>query len=180
MKSFFEKNREEFDDQNPPDLWKDIEDKLPEPKKEVKMVPLRMVWQVAAGVAILLGATWFFNQASEDSHKVADSDHDTEQKINVPTYPELAEADFYYQTRINEAGEALHDFELSEEDLGTIELLEEELDELRETLGNEPDDEQVVEAMIEIYRLKLSLMEDLLYQLKNQHHDKEDISVVPM
>ncbi|MCH2214309.1 MAG: hypothetical protein MK086_03975 [Flavobacteriales bacterium] len=180
MKSFFEKHREEFDDQNPPDLWKEIEGKLPEPKKEVKMVPLRVVWRVAAGVAILLSTAWFFNKEVEKPRNLADSKQDTEEENSTPIYPELAEADFYYQTKINQAGEALHNFELSEEELGTIELLEEELDELRETLGSEPDDEQVVEAMIEIYRLKLSLMEDLLYQLQNQHHDKEDISVVPL
>jgi uncharacterized membrane protein YhiD involved in acid resistance len=183
MKAYFDRNREEFDDAQPPDLWGAIEKKLPEERKEVKMVPLRVVWQVAAGVAILIGAAWVFSLGDSDLDSLASED-----RRNIPTqqvvneYPELQEAGIYYQTKIDAAGEELRAYALDEEDYESIKILEDELDALRESLGNEPDDKQVVEAMIQIYRFKLDLMQDLLKQLKNepQNGEDEDIVVVPL
>jgi hypothetical protein len=183
MKSYFDRHREEFDDAQPPDLWEAIEEKLPEERKEVKMVPLRVVWQVAAGVAILIGAAWVFSLRDGNPDTLATTDQDNAQvQQAVNEYPELEEAGIYYQTKIDAAGEELEAYALDEEDYESIEILEEELAALRESLGNEPDDEQVVEAMIQIYRFKLDLMNDLLHQLKNEskNGEDEDIVVVPL
>lgn len=183
IKRYVDQHREEFDDQQPPDLWKAIEDKLPTEKKEEKLVPLRRVWQVAAGVAVLIGAAWVFSlQNGKDGNLAITNNEATETRKVVNNYPDLEEAGIYYQTKIDAAGEELKAYPLDEEDYESIELLEDELIALRESLGNEPDDAQVVEAMIQIYRFKLDLMRDLLTQLKNepQNGEDEDIVVVPM
>ncbi|MCZ4407229.1 hypothetical protein O3Q51_00305 [Cryomorphaceae bacterium 1068] len=183
IKAYFDRHREEFDDAQPPDLWGKIEDELPAERKEVKMVPLRVVWQVAAGVAILIGAAWIFSLRESNPDNLASegrSNTPTQQVVNE--YPELEEAGIYYQTKIDAAGEELQAYALDEEDYESMKILEDELDALRESLGSEPDDEQVVEAMIQIYRFKLDLMQDLLKQLKNepQNGEDEDIVVVPL
>jgi len=181
MKAYFDRNREEFDDQQPPDLWKAIEKELPAEAKDEKLVPLRRVWQVAAGVALLIGAAWVFSLQGEGSSELTNNGQTEVQSVTA-SYPELEEAGIYYQTKIDAASEELKAYPLNDADLESIKLLEDELLALRESLGNEPDDAQVVEAMIQIYRFKLDLMKDLLTQLKNQpeNGEDEDIVVVPL
>lgn len=183
MKSYFDRHREEFDEQQPPDLWSAIEEKLPAKRKEEKLVPLRRVWQVAAGVAILISAAWIFSlrEGNTDTLAIAEKKAPHTHRV-VNEYPELEEASIYYQTKIDAAGEELKAYPLDDEDFESIKLLEDELIALRESLGSEPDDAQVVEAMIQIYRFKLDLMRDLLTQLKNepQNGEDEDIVVVPL
>ncbi|MFT6998229.1 MAG: hypothetical protein ACJAQ4_001989 [Cryomorphaceae bacterium] len=183
MKAYFDRHREEFDDQQPPDLWSAIEEKLPAEKREEKLVPLRRVWQVAAGVAILIGTAWAFSLIEGGADTLALAEKETAQaQLVVNAYPELEEAGIYYQTKIDAAGEELKAYPLDDEDFESMKLLEDELIALRESLGNDPDDAQVVEAMIQIYRFKLDLMRDLLTQLKNepQNGEDEDIVVVPL
>jgi hypothetical protein len=180
IKDYLDRHREEFDDAEAPDIWESIEADLPQPKREEKLVPLRRVWQVAAGVAVLIGAAWIFSLQNEKTELTAVEN--TESSEEMRRYPELEEAGLYYQTKIEAAGEELKSFSLEEEDLEMIQILEDELEELRQSLGNEADDQQVVEAMIQIYRYKLDLMRDLLDELKNenQNGEDEDIVVVPL
>lgn len=181
MKSYFDRNRAEFDNQQPPDLWKAIEGKLPKAETTEKMVPLKRVWQVAAGVALIIGAAWILSLPNTHTEMAAKTEAEATGPPQVALeYPELEEAGIYYQTKIDAAGEELKAYALDEKDFESIRLLEDELDALRESLGNEPDDEKVVEAMIQIYRFKLDLMKDLLNQLKNESDVEEGISVVPM
>ncbi len=99
--------------------------------------------------------------------------------MSIPIWKRLV---FYCKTKIDAADEELNAYPLDDEDFESIKLLEDELIALRESLGSEPDDAQVVEAMIQIYRFKLDLMRDLLIQLKNepQNGEDEDIVVVPL
>jgi len=181
IKEYFDRHREEFDEAEAPAIWKSIEAELPKPKKEEKLVPLRRVWQVAAGVALLIGAAWIYSLPKEKAELTAEKNTERTERVEMAErYPELAEAGIYYQTKIEAAGEELKGFSLEEEDLEMIQILEDELEELRASLGNEADDQQVVEAMIQIYRYKLDLMVDLLNELKNEKQTDEDIVVVPL
>jgi len=188
IKDYIDQNREAFDDQGAPDgLWESIESQLPEEKQEMKMVPLSRVWQIAAAAAILVAAAWVFSLRNDsDPAVVAEKPQEeqtdlTDAEIN-DRYPELEEAGFYYRTKIEKVDRELDEYALSEEDLESVRLLETELADLRRSLGHQPDDERVVEAMIGIYRHKLALLEELLSQLKNQHRNdqEDDINVVPL
>ncbi len=178
IKEFLDRNRDEFDDLNPPDIWGEIESEIG-PDRFEKMVPLRRVLQIAAGVAVLIAAAWIYTSRNPEGKMVAKIDQN---EVPLSFYPELVEAGLYYDVKIQAAGKELEQFSLDKKDLETIQLLEDELEELRLSLGNEPDDRQVVEAMIGIYRHKLALMEDLLIQLKNEsrNDEDEDIDVVAL
>jgi hypothetical protein len=183
IKAFIDSNRDEFDEFDAPEgLWEAIEEKLPEGRQE-KMVPLKTVLRIAAGVAILVAvAVYSLFQADKSSIQFVEEKSSVEDEQAVFTnYPELAEAAFYYQSKIDDAQTELATYEIDEADLESIELLENEMETLRAELGNQVDNERLIQAMMQIYQYKLEMLEDMLRQLrtieKNRH---EESTVVPI
>ena len=105
IKKFIDLNRDEFDEfEAPENLWNDIEEKLPKKKME-KMVPLSTVLRIAAGVAILLTVA-IYSILENDISQVpvtASNTQVTSGDMVFTHYPELAEAAFYYQSKIDDA-----------------------------------------------------------------------------
>ena len=62
-----------------------------------------------------------------------------------------------------------------------MELLEEEMESLREELGAEVDNERLIQAMMQIYQYKLKMLEDMLKQLRTLETQRdEESTVVPI
>lgn len=184
MKDFFDANREAFDDLEAPEgMWDAIEEQLP--SKEVKMVPLHQVLKVAAVavVAVVLGIALLLpsspeQMADKPSKKATESNADAFEQ-----YPELAEAAFYYQVRISEAEEALGAYSIEESDFETLRLLEKEMEDLKADLGDQVDNERLIEAMMQIYQYKLNMLEQMLKQVKsieNENSENDEVVVVSM
>ncbi len=192
MKDFIQRNRSDFDDQDLPDnLWKSIESNLPETEKSMRMVPLRNVLRVAAGIAIVvaIGLTVLFNTRDLQETPMAEQ---TEVKTDsvgpgdiYEFAPELAEAAFYYQTRISETANELSTYEIKETDYESLRILEKDLEMLKRELGNQVDNERLIQAMMQNYQYRLSMLERMLNDVKDlndAHENKynEDDAVVPM
>ncbi len=177
IKDYVEQHREAFDMEDlPEDLWSSIEQELPEVKTP-KMVPLRAVLQVAAVVALVVTAgLWFILQ--DGSEDLSAENNPAELVDPLDQYPELAEAEFYYQTRISEAEDALSEYTIDPEAFETLDLLEEEMNRLKADLGEQVDNERLIEAMVQLYQYKLKMLEQMLNQIKNLDHESEEDEVV--
>jgi len=183
IKKFIDLNRDEFDEfEAPENLWNDIEEKLPKKKTE-KMVPLSTVLRIAAGVAILLTVA-IYSILENDISQVpvtASNTQVTSGDMVFTHYPELAEAAFYYQSKIDDAETELANYQIEDSDLQSMELLEEEMESLREELGAEVDNERLIQAMMQIYQYKLKMLEDMLKQLRTLETQRdEESTVVPI
>lgn len=181
IKGFIEDHRDDFDDYDVPEgLWLDIERDIP--IKKERMVPLKTVLRIAAGFAILISISIYsiYNSGT----KVQSANQISEvngEELEFSNYPELAEAAFYYQVRIDEATTELSNYKIDEADYESIELLESELESLKDEFGDQVDNERLIEAMMQIYQYKLNMLENMLNQIKNieKQSDEEDI-VVPI
>ncbi|MDX9880460.1 MAG: hypothetical protein RBS73_00245 [Prolixibacteraceae bacterium] len=142
-------------------------------------INFRMVWQAAAAVAFLLLA---INQAL-----LLFAPKEQGQMTLASVSPEYGEIETYYVSAINAS---LNNWDaLQKEGALTAEektLLEEELKEfdttfksLQEELNANPNDERVINAMIEFYQSKLNvitiIIENLkeVKQVKKQNHETE-------
>lgn len=157
LKRFIEDNEAEFNNEIPSEnVWKGI-------KKETskrKTISL-WVWAAAASVVIISSIGFYFTQ-----HQ------DTEVSIAIETTPkdpieqEIKEMEVYYTSQINEKIVEARKFEDSEVFLEEIDFLKEEYKTLEKEMEVGANREVVLQAMIENYKVRLQLLEDLLEELK--------------
>lgn len=171
LKSFIKEHREEFDVLTPTDkLWEKIDADLPESRR---MVPIRQLYYACAGVAaavvLLAAAFWNINQSNSD--QVADVSVSNQSEIELLSLSdvssELAEVESYYVAEVNLKMDELKELDNSGEYLAEVEMLREEFDELRKEMGRGADQEKIVQAMIQNYRLRLEILEEMLDELRS-------------
>jgi uncharacterized membrane-anchored protein YhcB (DUF1043 family) len=175
-KEWAEHHRGEMDTKEPRDLWGAIEQDLnTSEEKKGRLVQLWELRRVAALFIGLLGLGYFlmYQHFSASETKLAQQEQQVEE-IST-TYPvELAEAENYYTSEINsrmsEVVSLTDDAVIVEE----INSLKEEFDELKEELGDQINDEKLIQAMIQNYRLRLSLLKEILTELQGDGAPKEN------
>lgn len=166
LEKFVRANRSEFDFQEPrPELWKGIE-KAITPKKTI---PWRYYISRAAAVILLIGASLvvqriWMNRVQSKPGKVADVEIDI---------PELREAEMYYSGMINAKLEQvkpmLSEYPSLEEELNSdLSELDSIYTGLKSDLKDNIANHEVIEAMIQNYRLRISILEDMLTFLESQ------------
>lgn len=176
LKNFIDENRQEFEEfKAPEELWAGISQRLKEEKhfpilteekqskknkqvnKTVKMYSFSrpMLIRVAASVLILLvaGITWV-------SYKI-DALEDN---------PPLSKTEAYYEqifhTKLTELKQYENDDLFDRNLLVDIQELEEIYNDLKNDLKEDANNEQVVEAMIRNYRVRIELLEKMLNEIK--------------
>lgn len=158
LKSFIDAHKEEFDSELPRvDLWDDIEKELDAPPDVISM------WRFvpyAAAVALLISiGLFFFNQSSIENT----AENTLNEDFGLSGFSEeLHEVEQYYLVQVNDRLQDLAKYEVDEELLTEVNELKKEFDELKLEMGVGADPTKVIEAMIDNYRLRLSLLEDLL------------------
>lgn len=172
LKNLVNQHREEFEP-TPSDLdqlWPDIADRLDEVEgKKTNRVP----WmRVAAAVLLLIaaGLSWYqYPQAEEIS--LGD------------VAPELVESQQYYGQLISQQMEILQ-MEKSKVDpdvLADLAMIDEDLKVLMQDLRDGADSEEVVMAIIQLYRTKLAMLTDILNEIQDEEQlnesDDETISI---
>lgn len=170
-------NNEDFDLFEPDDkLW----DRIEKQSKPVRKINFRRTaWQVAAGMAIFL-ASWLIHDAVQQFQ--GDDIATQEDQFENPTDENmkvLMEAEVFYASKINGAREEIillsgHDKQLiTMLDFDLVEL-DDVFQELKNDLKDNGDNQEVIEAMIQNYRLKLEILEEMLQQLnKSNNHDEK-------
>lgn len=173
LKKYTEVNNTQFDTNHLDEvdklrLWGDIVAELPE--GPVKVIPLwrKSVFKIAASIVLLLGFSLFFLQL--------DNQQGDTQIVNQ----ELNEIDSHYQLLVNNQVElikqSLHISKADQDDfLSLLDDLDKEYKTLKSELKLGINNEKIIEAIINNYRKKIKLMEDLLersYPIKTDFEDE--------
>jgi hypothetical protein len=173
LEEFMKQHREQFDRHEPdPSLWLKVQTgKEPRGTERRSLRWLRVAAAIAmifagstAGIYFLTG-----NRAEADQY-------------SSEMYQDIRETETYYGQMVSQRFEELQPYLTN--DPAAREMLSadmEELDEvygeLKEDLKDNASNPEVVEAMILNYRVKLEILEDLLYQLKEKENQGFETSI---
>ncbi len=171
LEEYIRKNRDEMDIYKPsPVLWKEIKKGLNVGKK-----PVRRWLSIAATVAVVIGTSLVFYQigkksVSSDLLSVAGSD--------VKARKQLIEAEVYYNNQINalfhEAEPLLtSNPELKNELNSDLSQIDSIYADLRKDLKDNIANQEVVEALIQNYIIKIKILEDMLVILRESDNNGE-------
>lgn len=171
LEKFVLDHREAFDELEPdPGLWHEIETNLQAPKVNL----WKNYFIKAAAVAAIFIAGYFF------SFILNRDQVDPQQTLVVQSaeIQELLEAKAYYTSQIDERSTmvfklASNNPTVKEEISKEFSEMEEAFNQLQHDLADEVASEVVIEAMIQHYRLKLELLEDILQQLQAAASEKD-------
>lgn len=176
MKDHFEdyvrKHRDEFDIHTPdPGLWEKIEKKRKGRRLNSRII-LKYAYRVAAVVVIFI--------LSYSYHELRENRKDARlaERFNEEIYeqiPELKEAEFYYSNLVNEKMNELQPLfaeipEVQEEVISDFSELDSIYISLKQDLKDNIANDQVLEAMIQNYRLKLQILQDLLAEVQKENN----------
>ena len=170
FKKYTEDNREEFDSFEQPDfegLWGDISDSLDKQDEQLGGKPpiRRSLWgnrvwlKVAAMLIMAFGVGWLTVSGVN----------------NFGSGTEWAETQEFYQESIQTKMEALQarreaiDPKIFED----LESLDTALQELKVDLEDQADNEEVVNAMIMNYQIKLKILEEILDELQQDDSQQQ-------
>ena len=176
LEKYFEKNRLEFDSDEPvPGHLERFNQRLSK-QKSFRTFNIRHALQVAASIAIIVASGFFIIDKSRSGDKVAANE--------VPS--EVVEAEDFYIRQVSERYREIESFYF-ESDQDKAVLLDElkDLDIYQQKLVSDleanPSDERVINAMIRHYQLKLEIMDQIISQLNqiknqnNEDHEKESV-----
>lgn len=172
-KSFVSENNGGFDTKSPGDLWAKIEEELPKekPVEKEKIFHLWQVYKYAALFVIAMGLGYMAMYIHFTAPQNTADNQNVIEQVNQKMEPqlaynqELAEVESYYSSEINDRLEELKSFENNELVIEELNLLQEEFDELKSEMGDHINDEKIVIALIQNYRLRLDLLKEILEEL---------------
>ena len=169
LENFIQENREAFDVFEPSDsLWDQIE----KPKTKV----LKLNWKtiairIVAVVIIFIGSYFVHDWMQEKKPNSIVVVQEPDRMEGMENVTVLMEAEVFYASQINSAKDEIvrlsgDDSELMKYiDYDLVEL-DEVFKELKNDLKDGSDNEEVIEAMIQNYRIKLDILEETLRQLR--------------
>lgn len=158
LESFVRKNRERFNEDRPPtDLWDKIDDRVNNTGKVRSIRPMAILLRVAAVVVVVVGLAVFAYQLDQPSSDPMAANYDTNITLSEVS-PEMAEIEYYYVSEIDQLMERLQPDMMDEEVTSALDQLDEEYKRLQKEMGENRNSDEVLEAMIQTYRLKLDIL----------------------
>ena len=177
--------KEVLDSETPKDeVWERIATKLDEKQgrqKQVRLVPITRLWQVAAvfvGIIVCMVSFQIYYN-TKINNNLANNRNKQVLETNLETIPpELEEAEQFYFMQINEKREELQKFNTQGiRTDGEIEKYMSELDVAYKDLKNElvvNQNEQVVSELIRNLQIRIDLLNQQLEVLKQIEHLKQE------
>lgn len=175
LESFIDKNKEQFDLYEPSEkVW----EKLSKRKRKSGFSMARMKFYLSRTAAVFL--IFIASYAFHEYMNFREMNNNQNPDVSIFTdIPELKEAEFYYNNLVSDR---LHELQPYFSKLPGLETdLKVDLDELdtilsslKEDLKDNAANDQVIEAMIQNYRIKLQILEDLLTELKDENKKEKD------
>jgi hypothetical protein len=178
LEKYILEHRAQFDDQEPdPALW----GKIGKPEGRVVRLNWRKIaWQAAAAVALFV-ASYFFHDYMAGTQTGSDPAFLAAEpgEEGSPIVRELIEAEAYYTSQINLRKDEVFSLtaaypEVQQEISLELGEMDKVFEELKEDLRDNAANEEVIEAMIQNYRLKLDILEEMLYRLKQARQPQKD------
>lgn len=162
LEKYVDSQRDEFDVHTIDEvdklrLWSNIVTEVAEPEKKVIPLWRKPIFRVAASIVLLIGCTLFFTVFSGSNNE------------NSIANEELNEIDNHYKLLVNNQIDLIkNNSYLLEKDradfLTLIDDLDNEYLNLKEELKLGINNQKIIEAIINNYRKKIKLMEDLLHR----------------
>jgi len=185
LEQFIIDSRGEFDELEPSGkLWEGVVKIEPVAKpKRFEINQLKWVTRIAATILIFVGGYYFSEYRSSQNLINSSVSISTD---NTQLYNTLMEAEYYYTAQIGAETEKLFKLTAGNSLVRSeiqIELkeLDKEFNELKEDLKDNADNEEIIAAMIQNYRLKLRILQDMMSQLqqvKKEKHNKDEINLI--
>jgi len=164
-KSIIEENKDAFNQKKPGDLWNSIEKELDQSSEiQPKTIELWKVYRIAAILIVVVGLGFFVLFQNNESQPMAELPVIEEPQQQYPQ--ELLEVENFYASEIEDKLDQVK--KLTDDNIAVqeIQLLREEFDKLKLEIGDNVNDEKVIEAMIMNYRLRLDLLKEILSDLQ--------------
>ena len=181
LEQFIAENRDQFDLYDPDEkVWKEVSKTIHKTQRFTNWKTV--VWRAAA-VIVIFAASFMFWEYMNNSDMLIGRQ---EKKLQNLEIPELREAEIYYTNMVDNRLEELtpliqQDPELQNELNNDLSELDSLYSELQKDLVDNIANDEVVEAMIQNYRLKLEILEDLLEKLqetsKNEENEKNELEI---
>lgn len=173
LKARVDKERQEWEihETNFDELWGGIEAQLDNVQKIKTSGHTPWFWmKIAASVVIAVAASWmvfsavYLNGKMEEGYSLKDIS------------PELAETELYYASQVNEKLQIIHASNVDVDDMvnENMALLDSAYNELKQDLRDNADNEEVISAMIQNYRIKLDILEKVLDEIRTSDNDQDD------
>jgi len=175
FEEYIRKNKAEFDVREPrPELWKGIEKSI-----SVKKAMRWRFYLSRAAAVLLIFAASFIAQRVWINVKTNIAQKRNAVEIDIP---ELREAEMYYTGMINakleEIKPLLSKYPSLEEELETdLSELDSIYDRLKNDLKDNIANHEVIEAMIQNYRLRIAILEDLLMFLEPENEENNSNNI---
>lgn len=176
LEKFILENREEFDAFEPSEgLW----DQIQKPSHKVIQYNWKAIAMRVAAVITIFIASYYFHDYMQKDNQYATVEHEEQSEQELESVKELMEAEVYYSSQIISAREEIFQLSGNNQDLlDEIDLDMDELEgvfaELKNDLKDNSDNEEVIEAMIQNYRLKLQVLTEILSQLQKSNKRVEN------
>lgn len=176
-------NRDEFDQIERVDeglLWQSIQADLGEktPVKTIRSIRFLQVYAVAATVAMLVMASYFFYNNQNAAPEMANTKVETPQKFL--DFPEEEN----YQQLVAEKKEELDFDKINKSKYKDIfhelDLLENVHDEFQEDLPILSDEEKAIQVLQKYYERKIRILERLSKEIEKKSRDEKRINEKPM
>lgn len=176
LEEFINKNRDQFDDLEPsPKVWTKINQNLP--KQNNWIIYTKRISSIAALLIIgffISELRFIYKSSNIETSSLNDTIINNE---NSELFAEFNETEIYYtqmvNTKINELkvsvnynGEIEQEINLEMNELDSI------YSELKNDLKDNIDNQEVINAMIQNYRIKLEILEDISRALNNNSPEK--------
>jgi hypothetical protein len=174
FEEFVKSKREEFDIHSPdPDTWRIIEARR---KKKINKPNIWRIISKVAAVFVIFLLSWTFHELRDNWKESKTAENFNEQVYDLA--PELKEAEFYYTTQVNLKLKELEPLftdspEIKDEVKKDLSELDSIYSSLKQDLKDNIANDQVLEAMIQNYRLKLDILEDLLMDVNNEKKNEK-------
>lgn len=177
LEQFVIENRDGFDVYEPgEELW----DRIQKPSPKVIKLNWKTIAVRVAAVVVIFIASYFFHDMmqSENTNQIAQQQPEMEDQ-QMEQVQVLMEAEVFYSSQINTAQDEIFRLSGNNKDLMediNLDMLEldEIFKELKNDLKDNSDNEEVIEAMIQNYRIKLQVLEEILMQLNKTKNQEEN------
>ena len=182
LEQFILDNRQGFDSEEPSaDLWAGINKRKPE-KKSISL-NWKTIGMRAAAVVVIFISSYYFHDFMNDTDVQLTADTKSIQNEDNPLYKDFLEAELYYTSQISYKKQEFFSLTSNspalQKDINQeLENLDELFKDLKDDLSDNADNQEVIQAMIQNYRIKLDILEDLLNQIKStqdKNNDDEEI-----
>jgi len=173
LEQYISENRDQFDFHDPDErVWNGINKKI---HRGYKLPSLKKVISWAAVILITFGASYLLQEFLHRNNTATDIKDKKHQKLEIP---ELQEAEIYYANLVDEKIIEIEPLLAGQPELGNalkndLAKLDSICTELKGDLKDNIANDEVVEAMIQNYRLKLEILEDFLQQLQGKTNEEK-------